>query len=182
MKFPRSCENKYVNKIREKKILRLLNFKKILCILRQGKEGTKPALKNLKIYMKNHRTIVKVRYAETDQMGVVHHGNYAQYFEMARIDWLRELGISYKLMEKDGVMLPVYEMSTKFLKPAIFDDTLRIETFLLGKPGVKINFQYEVFNQENELLTTGSTVLVFMDSSSRKPIRCPENILEKLGY
>lgn len=132
--------------------------------------------------MKTHQTILKVRYAETDQMGVVHHGNYAQYFEMARLDWLKELGISYKAMEKEGVMLPVYEMNIKFLQPATFDDTLKIITSLKEKPGVRISFLYEVFNQEDELLTTASTVLVFMDSETRKPVRCPEYILEGLGY
>ncbi len=130
--------------------------------------------------MKTHHTYVKVRYAETDQMGVVHHGNYAKYFEMARIDWLEALGISYKTMEKQGVMLPVYEMSTRFIKPARFDDLLKVETRLRELPGVKITFDYSIFNNEEELITTAVTSLVFMDSHSRKVIRCPQNILDKL--
>lgn len=130
--------------------------------------------------MKTHETFVKVRYAETDQMGVVHHGNYAQYLEMARLDWLQQLGVSYRSMEKEGVMLPVYEMNLKFLKPATFDDCLKIVTSLKEKPHVKITFEYRVYNEEEVLITTASTVLVFMDSETRKPIRCPQYILEKL--
>lgn len=130
--------------------------------------------------MKTHHTYVKVRYAETDQMGVVHHGNYAQYLEMARIDWLFQFGISYKEMEKQGIMLPVYEMQFKFIKPATFDDILKIKTILKEFPRVKIEFEYSVYNQEEELLTTASTVLVFMDSKTKRPIKCPQYILEKI--
>lgn len=130
--------------------------------------------------MKTHYTYVKVRYAETDQMGVVHHGNYAEYLEMSRIDWLGQFGISYKKMENEGIMLPVYSMQFKFIKPATFDDILKIETRLKKIPQVKIEFEYSIYNQEQELLTTASTVLVFMDSVSRKPIKCPDFILEKL--
>jgi acyl-CoA thioester hydrolase len=130
--------------------------------------------------MKSHNTYVKVRYAETDQMGVVHHGNYASYLEVARLDWLQCLGISYKSMEEEGVMLPVYELNLKFLKSALFDDTLKIVTKLRKTPSVKIEFEYEIYNQEEQLLTTASTVLVFLDVQSRKPIRCPEYMIERL--
>ena len=130
--------------------------------------------------MKTHYTYVKVRYAETDQMGVVHHGNYAQYLEMARIDWLGQFGISYKKMEEEGIMLPVYSMQFKFIKPATFDDILKIETHLKKIPQVKIEFDYTIFNAEQEILTTASTVLVFMDALTRKPVKCPDFILEKL--
>ncbi|MEP6262043.1 MAG: thioesterase family protein [Gillisia sp.] len=129
--------------------------------------------------MKTHYTYVKVRYAETDQMGVVHHGNYAQYLEMARIDWLGQFAISYKKMEAEGIMLPVYSMQFKFIKPATFDDILKIETRLKKIPQVKIEFDYTIFNGEHEIITTASTVLVFMDAVSRKPIKCPDFILEK---
>ncbi|RKS50776.1 acyl-CoA thioester hydrolase [Gillisia mitskevichiae] len=131
--------------------------------------------------MKSHNTYVKVRYAETDQMGVVHHGNYADYLEIARLDWLDVLGVSYKSMEKEGIMLPVYELHFKFIKSALFDDELKIVTKLVKTPSVKIEFDYEIYNQEGELLTTANTVLVFMDSQTRKPIRCPEFIVDKLN-
>ena len=132
--------------------------------------------------MKSHFTYVKVRYAETDQMGVVYHGNYAQYLEIARIDWLEAIGISYKKMEEEGVMLPVYELNLKFKKSAKFDDELKIITRLKKKPGVRIEFEYEIFNQHGELLTEAETTLIFMDMEKNKPIRCPQPILEKLGF
>lgn len=131
--------------------------------------------------MKSHSTNIRVRYAETDQMGVVHHGNYAQYLEIARCEWLEQFGTSYKSMEESGVMLPVYEMNFKFRRPAKFDDILRVETTLISMPNVKIEFNYKIYNQEGELLTTAYTVLVFVDINSRKPIKCPDYILEKLN-
>ena len=92
--------------------------------------------------MKSHKTLVKVRYAETDQMGVVHHGNYPQYLEIARLEWLSTLGISYKNMEEEGIMLPVYELNLKYIKPVTFDENLTIETRLHELPNVKIIFDY----------------------------------------
>ena len=130
--------------------------------------------------MKSHKTFVKVRYAETDQMGVVHHGNYPQYLEIARLEWLDTLGISYKNMEQEGIMLPVYELNLKYIKPVTFDEKLTIETRLHELPNVKIIFDYSVFNEQRELVTSATSVLVFMDSKTRRPIRCPEYILEKL--
>lgn len=132
--------------------------------------------------MKSRISTVKVRYGETDQMGVVYHGNYAQYLEIARIDWLEALGISYKKMEEEGLMLPVYSLDLVFKKPAKFDDELKIITTLVKKPGVRIEFSYEIFNQEDLLLTEAKTVLVFMDVKQRKPVRCPQYILDKLEF
>lgn len=125
-------------------------------------------------------TNVRVRYGETDQMGVVYHGNYAQYFEIARIEWLEQLGFSYKKMEMEGVMLPVVSLNTQFKKPAVFDDILTIRTRLSRSPSVKIEFDYELFNQKGELLTTGSTILVFVSSETRKPMKCPEDMLKRI--
>lgn len=130
--------------------------------------------------MKSHKTFVKVRYAETDQMGVVHHGNYPQYLEIARLEWLNDLGISYKNMEENGIMLPVYELNLKYIKPVTFDEKLTIETHLREKPNVKIIFDYSVFNEKGDLVTSATSTLVFMDSKTRRPIRCPEYILERL--
>lgn len=132
--------------------------------------------------MKSQIFYVKVRYAETDQMGVVYHGNYPQYLEMARIDWISSLGISYKKMEEDGIMLPVYELNLKFKQSAKFDDELKIITTLTSKPGVRIEFSYEIFNQDELLLTEAKTVLVFMDVKKRKLIKCPQFILDKLEF
>ncbi|WP_035337493.1 thioesterase family protein [Dokdonia sp. PRO95] len=130
--------------------------------------------------MKNHNTFVKVRYSETDQMGFVHHSNYAQYLEIARLEWLEQLGISYKWMEENGVMLPVYNLNTTFKKSALFDDRLKIETSLRNIPTVRIMFDYKVYNQNEELLTVASTELIFMNTKTGRPMRCPKYILEKL--
>ncbi len=125
-------------------------------------------------------TKVRVRYSETDQMGFVHHGNYAQYFEMGRLEWLRGLGLSYKEMEENGTLLPVYEMKIRYHKPAYYDDILTVTTSLKEPPGARIVFVYEIHNENGELLTTGETTLVFVDKKSGKPMRCPEEILSRL--
>ena len=130
--------------------------------------------------MNTHNTTVKVRYAETDQMGVVHHANYPVYLELARIDWLNNIGISYKEMETNGVMLPVYEMQFSFKSPAYFDDTLTIKTMLKQMPRASIVFDYEITNQDQKLLTKAQTTLVFVDMKTNRPTRCPEYILKLL--
>lgn len=130
--------------------------------------------------MKTHISFVKVRYSETDQMGVVHHSNYAQYLELARIEWLSDLGVSYKNMEENGIMLPVYSLSIQYKKPATFDEVLRVEVSIAKIPTVRITFYYKIYNENDELLTIASTELIFMDSVKNKPIRCPSYILDKL--
>ena len=127
-----------------------------------------------------HTTELRVRYGETDQMGVVYHGNYAQYFEIARIEWLEQLGFSYKKMEDNGVMLPVISLNTQFKNSAFFDDILTIKTRLLSRPSVKIEFDYELYNNNGKLLTTGNTVLVFLSSKTRRPMKCPVEMLNKI--
>lgn len=123
----------------------------------------------------------RVRYGETDQMGVVYHGNYAQYLEMGRVEWLRSLGFSYKQMEKDGIMLPVISLQMHFRKSATYDDLLTVVTKLTKTPVVKIEFDYEIRNEKDELLVTANTVLAFMDMRTSKPVKCPPAILEKLN-
>jgi acyl-CoA thioester hydrolase len=113
-------------------------------------------------------------------MGVVYHGNYAQYLEMGRVEWLRALGITYKSMEDSGVMLPVISLHIDYKKSALYDDLLTVETRLKSRPMVKIAFEYKVVNEAGELLATGHTVLAFMDKNTGKPIKCPDYILEKL--
>ncbi len=122
----------------------------------------------------------RVQYYETDQMQYSHHSNYAKYFETARIEYLRSLGISYKSMENDGIMLPVVNLNIDFKKPAKYDDLLIIETCLKEKPGVKITFVYTVYNEAKELLTKGESTLVFVDMKKNKPMRCPEPILKAI--
>ena len=130
--------------------------------------------------MKEFSTSIRVRYGETDQMGVVYHGNYATYFEVARTEWLRSLGVTYKNMEDSGIMLPVISLSFNFIKSAKYDDVLTIYVFLKKRPLVKIEFDYEIFNQDKEKISTGNSILAFMDMKTNKPIKCPDYILEKL--
>ncbi len=130
--------------------------------------------------MKNSETKLRVRYSETDQMGIVYYGNYAQYLEQGRTDWLRSLGLTYKFMEEHQVMLPVINLNIDYKKPAKYDDLLTIKTSLLEIPSVKIKFYYEIYNQYDELLVTASTSLVFLDSITRKLIKAPDYLLEKL--
>ena len=120
----------------------------------------------------------RVRYAETDQMGVVYHGNYAQYLELGRVEWLRELGISYKKLEKNGIILPVISLNCIFKKSAYYDDLITVETTLVKLPVVKIAFDYKIYNQDRDLLITASTVLAFVEQSTMRPIKCPENMMQ----
>ena len=131
--------------------------------------------------MKEYEFTVRVRYAETDQMGVVYHGNYAQYFEMGRVEWLRNLGISYKWMEENGVMLPVVSLQMNYKKPARYDDLLRVKTILKSQTSVKIEFDYEIYNEENNLLTTGYSMLVFVDMKTGRPMVPPSYVTEKIS-
>ncbi|MFC6096780.1 acyl-CoA thioesterase [Flavobacterium qiangtangense] len=123
---------------------------------------------------------VRVRYAETDQMGVVYHGNYAQYFEMGRVEWLRNLGLSYKFMEENGIMLPVVSLTMNYKKPARYDDLIRVKTIFKSQTSVKIEFDYEIFNEKDELLTTGTSMLVFVDMKTGRPTLPPSYVSEKL--
>lgn len=132
--------------------------------------------------MKKSSTKTRVRYSETDQMGVVYHGNYAQFFEMGRTEWLRSLGVTYKDMEINGIILPVVSLNLTFIKSALYDDILTIHTFLKKEPMVKIEFNYEIKNQLDELICTGSSVLAFMNSKNMKPTRCPDYLLKGLGF
>lgn len=130
--------------------------------------------------MKIHEIQVRVRYAETDQMAVVYHGNYAQYFEMGRVEWLRSKGISYKWMEENGIMLPLVSLSMNYKKPARYDDLLTIRTIFKSHKSVKIEFDYEVFNEAGELLTTGNSILVFVDAKTGRPTFPPEYLKKYL--
>lgn len=130
--------------------------------------------------MFSHTIQVRVRYSETDRMGYAYYGNYASYFEVARVEALRELGINYKEMEDDGTLLPVSEFSIKYLKPAYYDDLLFITVSIHELPKARIRFLYETKNETNVLLNTGETVLVFVDKSTGKPKPAPPRILDKL--
>lgn len=125
---------------------------------------------------------IRVRYAETDPMKYVYYGNYATYFEVARVELFRELGMPYDEIEERGIWLPVSEFSIKYLKPALYDQNLEIHTFIRKIPGVKIEFEYEIYNPSKQKITEAKTTLFFLDSKTNKVIKCPEflmNLIEK---
>ena len=123
------------------------------------------------------QTNIRVRYGETDKMGVVYNGNYALYFEVGRTEALREIGITYDSIEANGVMMPVHSMNLVFKKPAKYDEVLTVYTTFKSLPTVKTEISYEIKNSNNELVCSGETILVFVDMKTNKPVRCPEYIL-----
>ena len=122
--------------------------------------------------------VLRTRYAETDQMGVVYYGNYPQYLELGRVEWLRSIGFTYKAMEKEGIMMPVVSLKIQYKKPALYDELITIRTKLKELPSTKIEFDYEILNEKGELLSTANTVLVFVDARTFRPVRCPEKVLK----
>jgi acyl-CoA thioester hydrolase len=130
--------------------------------------------------MYQFETDIRVRYAETDQMGFVYYGNYATYYEVARVEALRALGISYKILEENGILMPVLENWSKYILPAKYDDLLTVRLVLKDLPEMRITFGYEVFNEEKKLINLGSTTLVFIDRDSSRPIQVPDIILSVL--
>lgn len=130
--------------------------------------------------MKEHQIEVRVRYSETDQMGVVYHGNYIPYFEIGRVEWLRNKGVSYKTMEENGIALPIVSMTLNYKKPARYDELLTVKTKFRSQTSVKIEFDCEIWNEQKELLTTAHFILVFVDVKSGRPIAPPTYINELL--
>ncbi len=128
-------------------------------------------------------TQVRVRYAETDQMNVVYYGNYAQYFEVGRVESIRQLGYTYKDMEQQGVIMPVVEMQVKYLRPATYDDLITIKTQIRELPhDHQITFYQEVFNEAGKLLTSGKVVLYFLDAATRRKTTMPAAMHEKIEH
>lgn len=125
-------------------------------------------------------TKIRVRYAETDQMGYVYYGNYATFFEVARVEMLRSIGQAYNDLEKQGVMMPVTELFTKYIRPAHYDDLLTVKVVIKELPSVKIRFDYEIYNESEELINFGHTQLVFVDMERNRPCMAPEGFLSKI--
>jgi acyl-CoA thioester hydrolase len=124
---------------------------------------------------------IRVRYSETDRMGYVYYGNYAAYLEVARVEALRSLGITYKDLEDQGVLLPVSEYQIRYLKPAYYDEVLIIKTVIPGTSGVRLLFNYEVLNASGDLLAVASTTLVFVTAATGKPCAPPEEVVQLLS-
>jgi acyl-CoA thioester hydrolase len=124
-----------------------------------------------------HETKVRVRYGETDQMGYCYYGNYAQYFEVGRVEALRAFGMSYKELENQGIMLPVSEFSVKYLAPAFYDEELTIITKITEISGARIHFDYEIKNEHEKTISKAHTILVFVSKNNMRPISPPENFV-----
>lgn len=133
--------------------------------------------------MKTHEVQVRVRYSETDQMGVVYHGNYLPYFEIGRVEWLRDKGVSYKWMEENGIGLPIVSLTLNYKKPARYDELLTVRTKFKSQTSVKIEFDCEIESEQGDLLTTMQIMLVFVDMKTGRPVAPPDyikTILEKI--
>ncbi len=127
--------------------------------------------------MKEDHQQIRVRYSETDQMGVVYHGNYLPYFEIGRVEWLRNKGVSYKALEESGIGLPIVSLTLNYKKSARYDDLLTVKTKFKKYAGVKIELECEIWNEKNELLTTGDFTLVFIDLKTGRPVVPPAYII-----
>jgi acyl-CoA thioester hydrolase len=130
--------------------------------------------------MFTHTTQVRVRYGETDQMGYMYYGNYAEFFEVGRVEMLRSLGLTYKWMEETGIMMPVLEMKCRYLKPALYDEEISIKVTMEKMPGVKIHFKYELFNEKQELIHVGETLLAFINMKTGRPSLPQQEFLDRL--
>ena len=122
-----------------------------------------------------------VRYHETDQMHFVHHSNYLKYFELARLEWLSNLQISYAEVESRGIFMPVVNASLKYIKPLVFGDNFSVTVILKKEPKATLEFDYKILNQNKQLISTGNTLLAFLSSDTKLPIRCPKFLLEKFN-
>jgi len=122
------------------------------------------------------KTQFRVRYADTDKMGVVYHSNYAVYFEVGRTEMFREIGLTYNEMEKNNVMLPLVDLHINYKRPAKYDDLVTVTTSVNEMPNLKIRFDYEIHNEQGDLLVNGYTTLVFIDMQRNRPMRMPDNI------
>jgi len=130
--------------------------------------------------MFEHTTKIRVRYGETDQMGYMYYGNYAEFYEVGRVEMLRSLGLTYKGMEESGIMMPVLELQCKYLKPALYDEEISIRVIMDKLPGIRIHFRYELTNPKGELINIGETLLVFINMKTNRPCLPPQDFSDRL--
>ena len=130
--------------------------------------------------MFEHSTKIRVRYGETDQMGYMYYGNYAQFYEVGRVEMLRSMGLTYSGMEASGIMMPVVELSCKYLKPALYDEEITVKVIMKEMPRIRIHFNYQLYNEKQELINTGETLLVFINMTTNRPCLAPEDFRNKL--
>ncbi|MEJ7694089.1 thioesterase family protein [Daejeonella sp.] len=127
-----------------------------------------------------HSTKIRVRYAETDQMGYMYYGNYAAFYEVGRVEMLRSLGMTYSSMEESGIIMPVAELKCKYIKPARYDEEITVKVIMETIPSVRIHFRYELSNEKEELINVGETTLVFINQKKNKPCLPSEDFLKKV--
>lgn len=127
-----------------------------------------------------HESHIRVRYGETDRMGYLYYGHYPEYFEVARTDMIRSLGISYRKMEEQGILLPVRSLHIDYRQPALYDEMLVVRSCLKSLPELKLDIDYEIYNEQNNLICRGNSVLVFVDAENRKPRRAPASFLDSV--
>ncbi len=130
--------------------------------------------------MHTTETTLRVQYYETDKMGIVHHSNYIRYYEMARTEFIRSLGVSYYQLEESGTAMPIINVSCKYIQPAAYDEVLTVKTILKELPTSRITFYYEIYNQAGKLINEGNTVLAFLNQETQRPNRAPEILMERL--
>ncbi len=130
--------------------------------------------------MYSHDTQIRVRYGETDAMGVVYYGIYPLYYETGRTEMMRHLGFPYRKMEDLGIIMPVISMECRYRKPARYDDLLTVRTIVREMPETRIVFDYEIYNEQEMLVNEGRTTLVFIDSKKGRPVRMPEYLVSVL--
>jgi len=130
--------------------------------------------------MFEHATKIRVRYGETDQMGYMYYGNYAEFYEVGRVEMLRSLGLTYSGMEQSGIKMPVLELACKYLKPALYDEEITVKVIMDKMPGIRIHFRYELYNEREELINKGETLLVFVNMQSNRPCLPPQDFLDRL--
>ena len=128
--------------------------------------------------MISFETKIRVEYHHTDQMGIVHHSNYVKFFEVARTEWLRAMGITYAELERRGVMMPIVDVAVKYRNPALYDELISVTAFVDEAPMARMTFRYEVRGEDGREIATGASTLGFIDSQTRRPQRAPQWLLE----
>ena len=130
--------------------------------------------------MFTHESKIRVRYGETDQMGYMYYGNYAEWYEVARVEMLRSLGMTYRSVEESGVMMPVLELKCKYIRPALYDEEITIKVTITEMPATRIRFVYELFNESGTMINIGETTLVFVNIQSKRPCLPPADFLDRM--
>lgn len=126
------------------------------------------------------KTYYRVRYSDTDQMGVVYYGNYPRFYEIGRSEMIRDLGYTYKELEKTGVFMPVASVNATYHRPIYYDELITIETTLKKMPQARMVFFHTIYNEKKDVVHSAEVTLVFLDGKTNRPVRVPQYMLEAL--